>query len=259
MCELIEDVRAAMLAHAEAEFPREACGLIVLDADGRLAYVKSENLAPLGAEGKDQFVIDPESWCAAEEEGRIEAIVHSHPNGTAQPSMADRLECARSGLPWFIVAWPSAVIRRIEPEQWAAPLVGRTFHHGVLDCYTLLQDYYRRRLNITLPDFERDDEWWARPEGAPNSDLYATQFEQAGFVRVQGPPQVHDVLMMQVAARRWNHAAIYTSDDRILHHLHGHVSCHETYDDAWRGRTKAVLRHIYRIRPDEAAAQLMAA
>lgn len=259
MLDLTDVLREAMLDHALAEFPRESCGLVLRDSQGRLYYFRARNLMPEGEEGKDRFVLDPASWCEAEEEGRIEAIVHSHPNATAIPSMFDRVSCAKSRYPWFIVACPAGAIKRIDPDGWSAPLVGRTFHHGVLDCYTLLQDYYLRRLDITLPDFERDDEWWARPEGAPGSDLYATQFEQAGFVQVLGAPQVHDVLMMQVAAHRWNHAAIYTGNDRILHHLHGRVSCHDTFDDAWRDRTKAVLRHIHRIRPSDAVWELMAA
>lgn len=98
----------------------------------------------------------------------------------------------------------------IEPCGYEAPLVGRPFSHGHLDCIQLVNDYYKRELGIILPNFERHDGWW--DDG--RSDLYTEGFPKAGFVRVDGEPRKHDVLLMQIRSKNRvpNHAAIYLGD-----------------------------------------------
>ena len=167
------------------------------------------------------------------------AVVHSHPNASANPSMADRVGCERSALPWLVLGWPSGVVKEVSPEGWQAPYKGREFVHGVLDCYTLIQDWYRRELALDLPDFDREDDWWDRGQ-----DLYMANFAAAGFVRVDGAvPQRHDVLLMQVRANVANHGAVYLGDGVILHHLWGRLSCEDVYGGYWQRHTLALLRH----------------
>ena len=226
---------AALALHAEQEAPRECCGLLYAHTSGEVEYLPCKNLAtdPAG-----QFVLDPMDWAMVEDLGEIVAVCHSHPNASANPSMADRAMCERSGKPWFIIGWPSAVIKRVDPSGWQAPLVGREFHHGVLDCYTLIQDYFRITLGITLPDFEREDGWWER-----GGNLYRDGFAAAGFVEVNDEPREHDVLLMQVRADVENHGAVMLADGKILHHLHSRLSCRDIWGGYWQRHTRAVLRH----------------
>ncbi len=239
MIELLNDeLRQAMLDHAAAEQPRECCGLLLRDAeDGTLRYLTARNTEP-GTGGQDRFRLHPDDYAAAEDAGEVLAVVHSHPNASANPSMADRVGCEKSGLPWVVIGWPSGVMKEISPEGWQAPYIGREFVHGVLDCYTLVQDWYRRELQLELPDFEREDDWWLKGQ-----DLYMQGFEQAGFVRVAGQPQRHDVVAMQVKANVANHGAIYLGEDKLLHHLWGRLSCEDVYGGYWHRHTVALLRH----------------
>jgi proteasome lid subunit RPN8/RPN11 len=226
----------ALAAHAAACMPRECCGLVVRREDG-LHYMPCRNAAQ-GVRGYDYFVMEPTDWAAAEETGEVVAVCHSHPNADANPSDADLVMCQRSGVPWFIMGYPSRVIKMALPEGYQAPLIGRSFHHGVLDCYTLAQDYYRRELNITLPDFDRQDQWWKNGQ-----DLYLQNFERAGFVQVDGPPCLHDGLLMQVHSDVLNHAAVYLGNGNILHHLQGRLSCEDVWGGYWQRHTGMILRH----------------
>ena len=56
--------------HAQAEYPRECCGLITKD----FKYVACKNISPFP---KDSFVVDPESLF--EYEDNCWGIFHSHP------------------------------------------------------------------------------------------------------------------------------------------------------------------------------------
>lgn len=167
-------------------------------------------------------------------------MVHSHPHASANPSMADRVMCERSQLPWIVVGWPSGAMVELAPGGYSAPLEGREFHFGVLDCYTLVQDWYRHELGVELPDFEREDGFWTRGEHLYRDGLAAAGFE----VMATAEPQPGDGLLMRVMSPEVdNHAAVYLGDGYMLHHLYGQPSRRERWDWPWQRRTTAVVRH----------------
>jgi proteasome lid subunit RPN8/RPN11 len=239
--ETIEAIRA----HAEREYPRESCGLLAI-VKGRERYMPCSN----AAQGTEHFVLPADEYAAAEEMGEIIAVVHSHPNVPAKPSQADLVSCESSGLPWHIVrvdlidGTPKAgELVTIEPSGYKAPLVGRQFSHGVLDCYQLIVDWYEQERGIALPQFSRADEWW----NDGKSDLYTEGFPKAGFAKLPdgGPLEVGDVILMQIRARNGvpNHAGIYLGDGLMLHHLYGRLSSRDLYGGWYAESTRAVLRH----------------
>lgn len=225
----------AIRAHAAADYPREACGLVVV-VKGRERYVPCRNVAA----GSEHFVLPAEDYAVAEDMGEVVAIVHSHPDAPAAPSEADLVSCEASGLPWHILSFPADDFRTIEPRGYIAPLVGRQFAHGVLDCYTLIRDWYSRERGIDLPDFARRDDWWSKGD-----DLYLRHYAEAGFVEVSQdqPEHVGDVILMQLRSPVPNHAGIYLGDGLILHHLHGRLSSRDVYGGYWQEITRCVLRY----------------
>lgn len=227
-------MKEAALQHALAEYPREACGLAVI-VKGRLRYWPCKNLAV----GTDQFILDPQDYLAAEMAGDIVGIVHSHPDAPCTPSQADQVACEASGLPWHIVSAPAGQWHYMEPVGYQAPLVGREWCHGVLDCYSLIRDWYAAERGLQLPDFKRQDEWWMRGE-----NLYIDHFREAGFVEVDHDDiQPGDGILMQLGSPVPNHGAVYLGDNRIMHHIHKRLSCREVYGEFWRQHTTHVLRH----------------
>jgi proteasome lid subunit RPN8/RPN11 len=82
-----EDVRAALVAHAEREAPNEACGLVLL-RDGRAErYEPGRNAAASPYRFELEFD-DPEIWFA-EDDGYELAVFHSHLAAPARPSRTD--------------------------------------------------------------------------------------------------------------------------------------------------------------------------
>ena len=80
-------VRAALVAHAEAEAPNEACGLVLLRDGTAERYVPGQN----GAASPYRFELeldDPELWFA-EDDGYDLAVFHSHLSSPPRPSRTD--------------------------------------------------------------------------------------------------------------------------------------------------------------------------
>lgn len=253
---LTKNLQQQIITHAQDAYPNECCGLII---DGQ--YYPCANIAPNPTE---HFEIDPKDFARAESMGQIQAIVHSHPNGNAEPSEIDRVQMGVHGLDWVICAFGYHAdgkeyfdVKCHKPKAYQAPLLGREYHHGVQDCYSLVQDYYSRELDIHLPDFHRRDGWW---EDENHEPLYEKNFAKAGFIKVQDETdlQKHDVILCRVGrTHHVNHALIYVGDGKlksettpdcvgnalILHHPHGSLSVREIYGDNWQRRTAMVVRH----------------
>lgn len=234
---MIERTVEAIRAHALAEFPRECCGVVIIER-GRERYIPCRNIAETPLE---HFVIAARDFADAADIGEVVGIVHSHPNTSAQPSQADRVACEASQLEWFIInvhAEGTGEFVSFKPEGYEAGYVGRTYVASILDCYSLIRDYYAREFAIELRDYERRDRWWERRE-----NLYEKNFKAEGFVKVIDAPQVGDIFLMQIRAQEPNHGAIYIGDGEILQHMYQRMSSRDMYDGYFQENTCATLRH----------------
>lgn len=224
-----------ILEHAKAEFPKESCGLIAV-VKGRRKYFPCRNLAETPDE---HFVLDPLQYAETEDQGEIIAVVHSHPKTNAAPSVADRVACEKSGLPWHIVNPQTEVWGYCEPTGFELPFVGREFVFGVVDCYSLCRDWYKRELGLELSDYDRRDQFWLRGE-----NLYLDNFAKEGFHPIPLEElQYGDAILMQLESPLPNHAAIYLGDQLILHHLQKRLSSRDLYGGYYLKSTARVLRH----------------
>ncbi|MBU3627141.1 C40 family peptidase [Polynucleobacter sp. JS-Safj-400b-B2] len=231
---------AAICAHAQKEYPKEACGLVVIK-NGKQSYFACKNIAD---NVLDHFIIDPQDYTLAEDCGEIVRIVHSHPNISPMPSEGDKVSCELSSIPWVIVNWPTGAIYEFEPTGYVAPLIGREFFHGVLDCYCLIRDYYKEKLSIELLDFDREAQWWLK-----NQNLYVQNFEKAGFIEVPiAQMKEHDIVLMQVGSPVINHGAIYLGSNQILQHCAGRLSSRDVFGGGWQRAARIVVRHQSQIK-----------
>lgn len=220
--------------YAQSQSPKEACGLVVI-IDAVEMFLPCRNISPY----IDRFEIHPDDYAAAEELGEVVEVFHSHCYGKPYPSGVDKTICEEMKVKWSIVSVPNGEWYEFTPTGYRAPLIGREWAHGSLDCYSLLQDYYKEKLNIELPNFERQFEWWLKGE-----DLYAQNFVESGFRIVDFKDvKEHDILLFQVRAPVINHGGVYIGNRQFIHHLHRRLSSRAVFDGYWRKNCLKVVRH----------------
>jgi proteasome lid subunit RPN8/RPN11 len=218
----------AALAHAAACRPAESCGVV---AGG--AFVPIAN----NATEIDSFVMDLRAYLAIDRAEGVEAIVHSHVYGQPIASDADRATCELVGKPWLIVSWPNGNHVVIEPCGFRAPLIGRKWAWGPHDCYGLIRDAFQDYTGISLPDFERDWQWWK------GGDIIREHFAEAGFVEVDDAWRHCDVIGMRISAPVVNHLGLFLDPDQMLHQLVGRHSVRELYGGMYVTATALHVRH----------------
>jgi proteasome lid subunit RPN8/RPN11 len=77
-------IREQIAAHARDEAPNESCGLLVLDGETAVEYVRAVNKA--ASPYRFELYLEPERWAQIELE---QAIVHSHLSSPPRPSRTD--------------------------------------------------------------------------------------------------------------------------------------------------------------------------
>ena len=102
----VQDFKREAARHAELQYPKESAGLVVNDS-----YFPCRNIAN---DPENTFVISPVDYGRAMMSGEIEAIVHSHPQGTPV-SDYDRKACRQSKMPWHVYSVPDKRWLTIDP------------------------------------------------------------------------------------------------------------------------------------------------
>lgn len=223
---------SAIVSHIGSELPREACGILLKDG----SYFPARNVHP-----------DPENHFRMHHEdasrfptSQIAAVVHSHPDGLQCPSASDMAGQIAMGVPWII--FPLKGTELLTPFSFGGPdrppLIGRSFRHGVTDCFSCLRDGLMELYGEYHPDFPRDWEWWLSSE-----DLYLNHFRDYGYERFDPQkvePQPADILLCSVAARgKLNHGILYLGNSIGLHH----VGSRYEYDPTRLSRRENIARY----------------
>lgn len=206
------ELEQQLLNIAQKSVPYEMCG--ILCRSGKTGEIFFKETPNVHETPKTHFRIHARQVAAVSIAGdSVVAFVHSHPNGTSEPSDKDMVEMNIQNKPYIIVGCETKTVQTWHPTT--APLVGRPYVHGQQDCYTLIRDYYQRECGIILPDFERDDLWWT---DANSPALYADNFKAAGFVEIKKEDlRRHDVMLCYWGDTvHVNHALIYLESDGQL-------------------------------------------
>lgn len=231
-----EKIMDAIREHVAAEYPSEACGVIVQSGQSQ-EYIRCRNISDTPT---TDFTLSPDDFAEAESQGEVLMIIHSHPDVVQLiPSELDRIECDRSGVEWGIMSWPDGDFCTISPRG-DRELAGRLWVLGHADCWTLVRDYFLQEHSISLNNWSVDYEWWV--DGKENR--YDDNWQAEGFTEVEPTAmKPGDVIMMRVQAPVTNHAAVYLGNNIILHHAFGNLSTRVPYGKYYRDRTVRIVRH----------------
>lgn len=239
--ELPAYILAAIKEHVQTDPDHEVCGLVVA-VDGeyrqRLRYIPCVNnwQDPTGeTTTADHFAISPDDWIAAEEQGEIVRVIHSHPGQGNEPlpSLHDKMACNASGVVWGIMSEIGEYIE-ITPEK--PPLIGRRFVLGVTDCYGLIMDWHAKQ-GVIVRDEREPYQWWTTGE-----NFYMERWQRSGYVECE-PYTPGAMVIMQIASDVPNHAGIYLPGNRLLHHMFGEVSTTVPYAGYYEENTVLWVRH----------------
>jgi proteasome lid subunit RPN8/RPN11 len=80
-------LRDEIATHAREEAPNESCGLLLLDGDVAVEYVRGTNSA--ASPYRFDLVIDPLRWADIGDSELEQAVVHSHLSSPPRPSRTD--------------------------------------------------------------------------------------------------------------------------------------------------------------------------
>ncbi len=98
-----------IIAHAEKQFPEEACGLIAGVADGENKEVKKVYLLTNIDRSREHFSLDPKEQLQAIKDMRANGLLplgnwHSHPESPSRPSDEDKRLAYDSSASYMILS-----------------------------------------------------------------------------------------------------------------------------------------------------------
>jgi len=206
--------------HAIDSYPEECVGLVT--KDGQYVALTNHAQDPLTS-----FAINPIEIAQYD----IDTICHSHPagirdNGNIEwPSSHDMETFIKyPQYKWMIIGTDGESVTDtvVYDANDQTPLLGRTYIHGIHDCYAIIRDWYKS-VGITIKDYPRSYDWWHHGQ-----DLYSKNFADCGFYEIF-PESVNDlipgdVLMTTAGGDVIVHAYIYVGDGLAYHHLINHLS-----------------------------------
>lgn len=223
--------------HADAEFPRESCGVLV-QTRFRAEYCPCRNIS----KHDGNFEIDPLDYMAATKMGEIVGVVHSHPRGPRGLTDTD-LEWMRKGrVPWWVYDYLSGTWVSADPTEEPLKYRGIRYSFGEHDCGSIVCDFYREEFGIELPRVEcSGPHFWTTGLETPYEDSLA---ETPFYEIPKSEIRFGDLALMKtLGSKVINHAAIVISPNLILHHAYGKLSSVVAYSERFERETAFCVRH----------------
>lgn len=222
--------------HAIKEWPNESCGFIV---DNN--YIPLENIH---GEPLHDFRISEEDYLHYVDD--IQCVMHSH-NDIPHCSSKDMEQQIATALPWGIINLKMG--NYANHWFWGDQLpiqdyIGRPFHYGTYDCYSLIRDFYKQEYDILLPNAPRDFDFWFQGKNL-FADYLAPKFKNGEFYIVSSWKELKrgDILLSKMnTSKVWNHSGIYIGDNRIMHHFENKLSQRALLNN-WIPYIDTIVRH----------------
>lgn len=174
-------------------------------------------------------------------EANTVAIIEVNPSSDLTVPDAVRQEMNEHNLLYTVVGQDKDHSKSYVPDRYFEKVgyENRVYIYGMLDCYTLIREYFRDKHDVWIPaNIDRMFGWWMT-----GKNLYVDMYKPYGFVQVLDKIKIDDVLLFQFENGMPSHSAIYTGNGMMLHHMIGRFSCIEPFDGIYKVSLAGVLRH----------------
>lgn len=211
----LDEIRNYLLS----TYPEEGCGVLISNKS-KIFWKPCDNVALDRMTG---FYLDPHQYSKALFQGKLVAVVHSHPNSSSTLSAIDKENARLIGVPYLVISIPNTSdISIFYPEKFWEDLLGKEYSFGTNDCLQTAISFYEK-FGIKLK--ERDtyiDDWWLK-----GIDYFTdTYIEQWGFSKVANL-SIGSFITFSVNSDIPNHCGVYLGDNYFLHHSESRLSCRE--------------------------------
>lgn len=221
-----------ILKHFASVYPEEGCG-ILLNRKGTLEWHPCQNVAD---DKLNNFKIAAKDFITLVLQGDIEAVVHSHPDSSCQPSASDKKASEHLKIPYHIYSFPEVEKCIYTPKKKANPLVGRVYDFNTSNCYTIVRDYYLQEYNKSLPMVEFEEDFYEK--GIPYFEDLALKCWKGKVVET---PEKGDIILFKIHNDTENHCGVYIGNGQYIHHMKDRLSCTESI---YTGMGKFITRYI---------------
>ncbi len=228
------DLYSTIISHISSKYPEEACGLVV-NISGNLSWYPCDNIAE---DKEEDFKISGVDYIKANMLGDIYAVVHSHPNTTAELSDADKKASEFLRVRYIVISIPDLEIVLYKPKLLIQPYTGRAYKEKENDCWSLVQDYYSKEFDKSLIVCDHYTKDW-RDEGI---NIHKDNMLSSLGFEIVDTPEVGDLVAFSVMSKYPNHFGIYIGGNLFLHHAENRLSCREPLAGIWAKYLEGFLR-----------------
>lgn len=224
---LNEDIRQEISFFCN-EFPLVEVGGVILNKCGDFSAIKCQNVSE---SPENSFFINRQEWLDLEKEGKISAVFHSHREEPTSFSEADIYMSEKMKIISILFNTLNQEFLVYAPKGIKINLIGRPYYPGILDCISLVVDYYKQKLNINISDLSHAFRFFPdilkktqliKKINKEDSGKLEEYYKSNGFIEIGKSKKIKkgDLILSRSAEyiQPSSHVAIYIGDGKILHH-----------------------------------------
>jgi proteasome lid subunit RPN8/RPN11 len=218
---------------AKANPSEEICGLIYADISGNVLIYECENIA----EDKTKEFHEDYLKVFTLSSQLILGVYHSHPISSGF-SEADLESAEETCLPFYLYDIHGDKWHEYIPSTYESSIDCLRFALGFQDCYGLVRNFFRKKYNHYLSDYDRDETFCHEEQ-----EIIMKSFEKEGFYKVEfSDIQIDDVILFKSEKALPQHFGILIEPQTMLHHPRNALSRKEAITGRWISRIVCVLR-----------------
>lgn len=245
ICNMIDKkIKNFIKQHSLKDFPNEACGFIVSDNEGKFKCISCKNISK---HPETCFEISPLDFVKIKYfNKKMHYIYHSHPNENIEFTEKD-IKCSENlNLPIILYNIMHEVFKIYTPVTVSYDLVGRYFEYKKYDCFTLVRDFYLKKLNSDIVGAGKYDDVVKELGTFDVKKVFLDNLINTNLKIVENKNDIdtYDILLLD-GYYKSSHFAVYLGQDKILHQPRYSLSKIEDYSGFYKNRTDLIFRLKY--------------